>query len=88
MALGALDRSGADAAVSVSGIAGPDGGTPERPVGTIWMAVALKQGGCSSRHFSFSGSRDMIRRRTAVAAMLFAEACLLGRDFLDMRSKW
>jgi len=88
MALGALDRSGTDAAVSVSGIAGPEGGTTEKPVGTIWMAVALRQGGCFARHFSFSGSRDMIRRRTAVAAMLFAEARLLGRDFLDMRSKW
>lgn len=82
MALGALDASGADAAISVSGIAGPEGGTPEKPVGTIWIAVALRQGGCASRLFSFSGSRDMIRRRTAVAAMLFAEACLLGQQFL------
>ncbi len=88
MALGARDASGADAAIAVTGIAGPDGGTPEKPVGTIWIAAALRQGGCASRLFSFSGSRDMIRRRTAVAAMLFAEARLLGREFLDMRAKW
>jgi nicotinamide-nucleotide amidase len=88
MAVGALDASGTDAAISVSGIAGPEGGTPEKPVGTIWMAVALRQGGCAARLFTFSGSRDMIRRRTAVAAMLFAEARLLGREFLDMRAKW
>lgn len=88
MAVGALEASGTDAAISVSGIAGPEGGTPEKPVGTIWMAVALRQGGCAARPFTFSGSRDMIRRRTAVAAMLFAEARILGREFLDMRAKW
>jgi nicotinamide-nucleotide amidase len=79
MARGALARSGADVAVAVSGIAGPDGGTPEKPVGTVWMAVALKAGSCRSRLWRFSGQRDMIRRRTAVAAMLFAEAEVLGR---------
>jgi nicotinamide-nucleotide amidase len=88
MALGALAASGTDASIAVSGIAGPEGGTPEKPVGTIWLAVALRDGGCAARHFNFSGSRDMIRRRTAVAAMLFAEARLLGREFLDMRAKW
>ena len=83
-----MDASGADAAISVSGIAGPEGGTPEKPVGTIWIAVALRKGGCEARLFSFTGSRDMIRRRTAVAAMLFAEARLLDREFLDTRAKW
>ena len=88
MALGALDASGTDAAIAVTGIAGPEGGTPEKPVGTVWIAAALRDGGCETCLFTFSGSRDMIRRRTAVAAMLFAEARLLGREFLDMRGKW
>jgi PncC family amidohydrolase len=88
MAQGAVEASGAEAGLSVSGIAGPDGGTPEKPVGTIWIAVALKGGQCEARLFSFSGSRDMIRRRSAVAGMLFAEARILNRDFLDTRSKW
>jgi len=88
MALGALYASGTVAAISVWGMAGPEGGTPEKPVGTIWIAVALRNGGCAARFFNFTGSRDMIRRRTAVAAMLFAEARLLDREFLDMRAKW
>jgi nicotinamide-nucleotide amidase len=88
MAIGGLERSGADAAVAVSGIAGPDGGSVEKPVGSVWIAVALKGGGCSALLWNFTGSRDMIRRRTAVAAMLFAEAQVMGRDFLDSRAKW
>jgi nicotinamide-nucleotide amidase len=93
MARGAVNVSGADAGIAVSGIAGPEGGSPEKPVGTIWIAAALKGGTAEARLFNFSGSRDMIRRRSAVAAMLFAEARLLNRnfldrDFLDTRAKW
>jgi nicotinamide-nucleotide amidase len=88
MAEGSLAASGADASIAVSGIAGPDGGTPEKPVGTVWIAVGLRGKDCAVRLFSFSGSRDMVRRRTAVAAMLFAESRLRGREFLDTRAKW
>jgi nicotinamide-nucleotide amidase len=88
MAEGVLSRSGADAGIAVTGIAGPDGGTTEKPVGTVWIAVALRGGDCQARLFTFGGSRDMVRRRTAVAAMLFAEALLAGREFLDSRAKW
>jgi competence/damage-inducible protein CinA-like protein len=88
MAQGALSRSEAAVSIAVSGIAGPDGGSADKPVGTVWMAVALRDGETTARLFNFTGSRDMIRRRSAVAAMLFAEARLLGRDFLDTRTKW
>jgi nicotinamide-nucleotide amidase len=88
MARGALAASTAGAALAVSGIAGPDGGTAEKPVGTVWIAAALRGGAVSARRFTFSGSRDMVRRRASVAAMLFAEAHLIGRPFLDTRSKW
>jgi nicotinamide-nucleotide amidase len=81
MAAGALQRSGADVGLAVSGIAGPEGGTPEKPVGTIWAAVGLRGETPSSRSFLFSGNRDMIRRRTAVATLLFTEARLLGKRF-------
>jgi nicotinamide-nucleotide amidase len=88
MAWGAIAGSDADAAIAVTGIAGPDGGTAEKPVGTVWIAVALRGQSCQARHFSFSGTRDMVRRRSAVASMLFAESQLLGREFLDTRAKW
>ncbi len=88
MAEGAVAASGAELGIAVSGIAGPDGGTTDKPVGTVWMAAALRTGGGVTRMFSFSGTRDMIRRRSAVAAMLLGEAVLLGRDFLDSRAKW
>ena len=64
MALGSLKAYGADIAGSVTGIAGPNGGTPEKPVGTVWMAVT---DGVMTVTFEnhFSGSRDEVRERTA-----------------------
>jgi nicotinamide-nucleotide amidase len=88
MAGGAIAVSGAEVGIAVSGVAGPDGGTPEKPVGTVWMAAALKAGRSDAHKFTFTGSRDMIRRRSAVAALLLGEAVLLGREFLDSRAKW
>ncbi len=88
MAEGARAASGVDAALAISGIAGPDGGTPEKPVGTVWMAAAVQGRPTDARRFHFSGSRDMIRRRAAVASMLLAESRLLDKEFLDTRGKW
>jgi nicotinamide-nucleotide amidase len=88
MAEGALAASGADVSVAVSGIAGPDGGTPEKPVGTVWVASALRGAGCAAALLRLSGARDMVRRRTAVAAMLYTESRILDREFLDTRAKW
>lgn len=88
MARGALEASGAGVSVAVSGIAGPDGGTPDKPVGTVWVACCRQGGEPQAVRFAFSGGRDMVRRRSAVAAMLFAESVLAGRDFLDSAAKW
>ena len=68
MAAGARERLGADVAVSVTGIAGPDGGTEEKPVGLVYLHVAAPEGGRSA-DFVFPGDRDSIRRRAAVTAL-------------------
>ena len=64
MAMGALERLGATVALSVTGIAGPGGGTPERPVGLVWFGLAGPWGIVTERH-RFGGNREEIRARTA-----------------------
>ena len=68
MALGALARLGGDVAVAVSGIAGPDGGTPDKPVGTVWLAWATSASVRVERH-RFAGDRDAVRRQAVVAGL-------------------
>ena len=68
MARGARERLGADVAVSVTGIAGPGGGTPEKPVGLVYLHAEGPDGG-AGREFSFPGDRPSIRVRSAVGAL-------------------
>jgi len=72
MADGALDASGADYAVAVSGIAGPDGGTTEKPVGTVWIAWARRTSDGASIETErrlLKGDRETIRAQTVVWAL-------------------
>jgi nicotinamide-nucleotide amidase len=64
MASGARERFGSELAVAVSGIAGPDGGTPEKPVGTVWLALAAP-GGITTKKLGWPGTRDQIRTLSA-----------------------
>jgi nicotinamide-nucleotide amidase len=69
MAQGAVRRFGADAAISITGIAGPGGGTPAKPVGTVWLGCVL-DGVAETRRILFPGSRPEIRARAVQAALL------------------
>jgi nicotinamide-nucleotide amidase len=68
MARGCLARSGATYAVAITGIAGPDGGTQDKPVGTVWIAVASGEH-ATARSFKFRGGRNPIRWRSAYTAL-------------------
>ncbi len=68
MAAGAAARFGTRAALAVTGIAGPTGGTPDKPVGTVWLGVHL-EGRTEAVLRQFPGDRDEVRRRSAQAAL-------------------
>ena len=69
MAIGALKAARADYAVSISGIAGPDGGSEEQPVGSVWFAFATARGEGITRRECFSGDRDAVRRQATAYAL-------------------
>jgi nicotinamide-nucleotide amidase len=94
MAKGIRVRLGTEIAVSITGIAGPDGGTPEKPVGTVWIGLDVSEGRppidrpdgyppitpyAKARLFHFTGNRDEIRFRAAQAAL-----DMIRRTVLDM----
>ncbi|MCH5186892.1 MAG: CinA family protein [Oscillospiraceae bacterium] len=68
MAEGARKVSGADIAVAVTGIAGPGGGTPEKPVGLVYVGISTESGAWAEK-LNLSGSRDEIRKQTVLAAL-------------------
>lgn len=69
MALGARRVAGADLAVAVSGIAGPDGGTRDKPVGTVWLAWAGPGESVVSECYVYQGGRAQVRRQACVTAL-------------------
>jgi nicotinamide-nucleotide amidase len=77
LADGALARFGADVGVGITGIAGPDGGTPEKPVGLVFVAVALRDGSRIARRLQLPGGRVDVRDRTTTVAMHLLRRLLL-----------
>ncbi len=80
MAQGARDRFGADVAASVTGIAGPDGGTPEKPVGTVHFGLATKDGAALTKRRLFGGDRAVVRRAASVQALELLRRFLSGEE--------
>lgn len=69
MAIGALRAARADYAISVSGIAGPDGGSDAKPVGTVWFGFASARGEGITRRECFAGDREAVRRQATAYAL-------------------
>lgn len=72
MAEGALHLSGADIAVAVSGVAGPSGGSDDKPVGLVWFAWAVRAGAdakTTTSRMNFDGDRDLVRELTVAHAL-------------------
>ena len=69
MVSGALSNSGASIAVAVTGIAGPGGGSADKPVGTVWIGWKRRGGYANAQSFHFEGDRDAVRRQTVAAAL-------------------
>ena len=79
MAQGVRSRMKADLALSVSGIAGPDGGTPEKPVGTTWIGLAAEDGAWA-KIFQFAGDREGNKMAAADAALSLLLDYLQGKQ--------
>ena len=76
MAVGGITHSAADISLSVTGVAGPGGGTPDKPVGLVWMAIATKDGVQISKRFNFTGDRQAVRSQAVEAGLTLILAAL------------
>jgi nicotinamide-nucleotide amidase len=77
MAAGVRQRLGSSIGIAITGIAGPGGGTPEKPVGTIWLAVDI-EGRVTAKRIQTIGDRDENRRRAAQGALALTLRTLGG----------
>ena len=69
MAQGAIANSRADWAIAITGIAGPGGGSPDKPVGTVCFAWAQRDGGCEAQTCCFDGDRAAVREQSVIHAL-------------------
>jgi len=80
MAAGALHASGADMAVAITGIAGPDGGSADKPVGLVWFALAQRTAAPVAIQQQFAGDREAIRRAAVASALRMVIAAAAARE--------
>jgi nicotinamide-nucleotide amidase len=83
LAQAAIERLGTDVGVGVTGIAGPEGGSPEKPVGLVHVSVAQREGGRLTRRVQLPGSRADVRDRATTVAMHMVRRLLLGQSDLE-----
>lgn len=85
MIRGAIRQSGATHAISITGVAGPAGGTSEKPVGTVWICVAGSDGSIDTRRFAFAGDREAVRVWSVNSALAMLRLSLLGESMRLLR---
>jgi len=89
MAEGILEVSGTDYALSITGIAGPTGGSEEKPIGMVWLGFAAKGRETQTVKLQFtSWGRVSVRRKASVAALILASKYIIGDALLDTVRKW
>ena len=81
MALGVKDKMGTDIGLAVTGIAGPDGGTKDKPVGTVHIGLAIKDE-LFAQKYRFRGTRTQVKINTAMMAMDWIRRYLNGNSFI------
>ena len=69
MLIGVLNRTGANCSIATSGVAGPDGGTEDKPVGTVWIGVGHEFKGLMTRRYLFEGDRNSVRLQTVIEGL-------------------
>lgn len=82
MVEGALKHSRAQCSISITGIAGPEGGTFEKPVGTVWIGWSIANQSTRTKEYHFIGSRDQIRNQAVCKALKCACDIILSRESL------
>jgi nicotinamide-nucleotide amidase len=80
MVHGVLRASGADLGVSITGIAGPGGGTDEKPVGTVWIGIGSRAGSMFARRFKFFGNREWVQTLSAYTALRMVQKLASGHE--------
>lgn len=86
MAVGAIERFDADTTVAITGVAGPGGGTPDKPVGTVWFCVMLRGGPTVTRRVQIPGERADVRDRSTTVALHMLRRALLDGGGVRARS--
>jgi len=85
MANGGLERCArAHHTISITGVAGPSGGSREKPVGTVWIGLASRGGSTAARRFHFAGDRRAVRTRSAMAALAMLRLRLIDEERLPL----